>query len=283
MLAEPDVERPPAGLAAPAVAPAEPVAPLPSAPRAAAKADLAATSADDEFEAELRAALGGKRKRWPYVAAAAVAVVALFLFLRQPSTDKKDAPWLDAQTKPAAPPAAAQASAPAMAPPTPAPPPALAEQKPGPAEPTKPVETALSAKPSPSVVSTASLVPDLAATDDYAKLLASGEALLKRGKYKAAVSEFKRAVGLNPESVPALLALGDAFLEADAPRNAVKPLEKAAKLDARSGRAQLLLGTAFQSLGKNPEAVKAYQRYLELESSGEFAHDVRSILANLQR
>ena len=58
---------------------------------------------------------------------------------------------------------------------------------------------------------------------------------------------------------------------------------RAADLDPRSGRAQLLLGTAYQSLGHAREAVKAYKRYLELEPRGEFAGDVRAIVANLSR
>jgi hypothetical protein len=45
----------------------------------------------------------------------------------------------------------------------------------------------------------------------------------------------------------------------------------------------LLLGTAFQSLGRPREAVAAYKRYLELEPNGEFAGDVRAIVANLSR
>jgi CheY-like chemotaxis protein/predicted negative regulator of RcsB-dependent stress response len=117
----------------------------------------------------------------------------------------------------------------------------------------------------------------------YAKALREGDQLVKRGKYRPAIREFKRATQLNPEALPALLALGDAYLEADEPRSAMKPLEKAARLDARNGRAQLLLGTAYQSLGRNAEAVKAYQLYLQLDPGGDFAHDVRTILANLQR
>jgi Flp pilus assembly protein TadD len=80
-----------------------------------------------------------------------------------------------------------------------------------------------------------------------------------------------------------LLALGDAFLEGDQLRNAVKPLQQAAQLDAKSARAQLLLGTVFQGLGREKEAIVAYKRYLELEPHGEFAGDVRAIVANLSR
>ncbi len=116
----------------------------------------------------------------------------------------------------------------------------------------------------------------------YAQALEEGEKLLKRGKYWKALAELKRAVQVNPESVPALLALADAYLEVDQPRSALQPLETASRLDAKNGRAPLLLGTAYQSLGRNAEAVKAYQHYLELDPGGEFANDVRSILANLR-
>ncbi len=253
----------------------------------------------DDFEADLRAPLGRRHRRWPWVSGALAAAAALFFLLRpQPATNKKDLPWLEgagaqpiSKTEPAkpepprpdaTPPAttAAQATAPsaaglvvAAAPPLA--PPAAPKAA---AEPPTPPRSALA--PSGPTVATASLVPT-PETDDYARALDSGEKLLKRGRYRQAVTEFKRAVQQNPESVPALLALGDAWLEADAPRSALKPLQRAASLDPRSARAQLLLGTAWQSLGKNPDAVKAYQRYLTLEPSGEFARDVRSILANL--
>lgn len=118
---------------------------------------------------------------------------------------------------------------------------------------------------------------------EYARAFSTGEALLKQGRYRAAIAEFRRAVELRPESVPALTALGDAYLEADQPRNAVKPLLQAAQLDPRRARIQLLLGTAFQSLGRPKDAVAAYKRYLELDPHGEFAGDVRAIVATLSR
>lgn len=117
----------------------------------------------------------------------------------------------------------------------------------------------------------------------YAQAMEQGESLISKGKYKAAVVEFKRAVDLRPTSQPALLALGDAYLEADLPKSAVEPLEAAALLDAKNSRAQLLLGTAYQSLGRNADAIAAYRRYLTLEPQGRFSRDVQVILANLQK
>ena len=155
----------------------------------------------------------------------------------------------------------------AAAPASPAPPPVA------------PAAPAEEKAPAPAVAAAAT-APD---PQEYARALASGEGLLKRGKYRAAVAEFRKAVELRPDSVPALLALGDAYLEGDQLRNAVKPLQQAAQLDQKNARAQLLLGTVFQGLGRERDAVIAYRRYLELEPHGEFAGDVRAIVANLSR
>ena len=100
-------------------------------------------------------------------------------------------------------------------------------------------------------------------------------------EFKAAAGEYRNALALRPDSVPVLVSMGDAFLEADQPRGAVEPLEAAARLDPKSARAQLLLGTTYHSLGRIWDAVKAYRRYLELEPAGDFAKDVKAILANL--
>jgi DNA-binding response OmpR family regulator/TolA-binding protein len=121
------------------------------------------------------------------------------------------------------------------------------------------------------------------AADEYQRSLASGTSLVQRRRYKAAAAEFLRAVAVNPESVPALLELGDAYLQADQASEALKPLETAARLDPRSGRAQFLLGNAYQGVSRNSDAARAYGRYLQLEPSGEFADEARSILRELQR
>lgn len=245
-----DPEPVPLAVSTPPIAPVVPATPPPHV-----AAIVPTPPPDRGLEREMAKALR-PRPRWPvYLGVAAVAAGGLWLW-RQPKTDKKDSPWLVARKE--------------APPPAPAPtPPALV----------KPAVAVVEPPPAPPQVTAATLAPP--ADDVYAKALADGDELIKKGKYKAAVSQFQHAVRAKPQSVPALLALGDAYLEADKPRSAVQPLETAAKLDAQSARAQLLLGTAYQSLGKNPQAVKAYRRYIELEPSGEFVKDVRLILANL--
>lgn len=150
------------------------------------------------------------------------------------------------------------------------------------------LEPARGESPAAPAVATASAAPSSGAPlsasgDAHDKALRQGDALLRRGRYRAAIAQFQHAVAQKPQSLPALLALGDAYLEADLPRSAIQPLETAARIDPRSARAQLLLGTAYQSLGRNAPAVGSYRRYLELAPKGEFTRDVRQILANLSR
>jgi hypothetical protein len=149
--------------------------------------------------------------------------------------------------------------------------------------PTPPVATTPSPSPVEPPPSTDARPSASSSAAEYARAVATGDTLLKQGRYRPAIAEYRKAVALRPDSVAALIALGDAFLEADQPRNAVKPLQQAARLDPGSARAQLLLGTAFQSLDRPRDAVAAYKRYLDLEPSGEFAGDVRAIVANLSK
>jgi len=115
----------------------------------------------------------------------------------------------------------------------------------------------------------------------FADAVARGNEFFGQGKYREAAGEYRKALAIRPDAVPVLVSLGDAWLEADQPRSALEPLEAAARLDPTRARAQLLLGTTYHSIGKIGEAAKAYRRYLELEPSGEFASDVKVILANL--
>ncbi|HEX9604729.1 MAG TPA: response regulator [Myxococcales bacterium] len=218
----------------------------PSPPVAAAPAPSSAAALDARSRTTHR--------RLAVAGVALVALASAAVFVRRPHR---------APAPPAEVPQATSAPAAAAAPAVPLPAPSAAEER-APALATSTVST--SADPG-----------------EYARALAGGETLLKRGKYRAAVAEFRKAVALRPDSVPALLALGDAFLEGDQLRNAVKPLQQAAQLDPRNARAQLLLGTVFQGLGREKEAIVAYKRYLELEPHGEFAGDVRAIVANLSR
>src|SRR5256885_4053491 len=192
------------------------------------------------------------RRRIALVAMACVGGVAIAIAFR---------PWRTATVSTSAPPPVAEATPPAAA----------------------PVETKAPAVPAPTEAAPSKASPAPFSADEYARALQEGESLLKRGRYRAAAQELRKAVQIDGKSVPALLALGDALLDADDARSAIAPLHQAAALEPRSGRADLLLGTAYQSAGRKADALKAYRRYLDLEPQGEFAGDVRAILTNLAR
>jgi tetratricopeptide (TPR) repeat protein len=96
-----------------------------------------------------------------------------------------------------------------------------------------------------------------AAPAGFAEAVARGNDSFSQGKFSAAAVEYKKALGVGPQTVPVLVALGNAYLESDRPRNAVEPLEAAARLDPTSARIQLLLGTAYHSLGRTADATLA--------------------------
>jgi hypothetical protein len=197
------------------------------------------------------------RRRWPWIAGAVLGIAAAagFFLRRSPISS----PVATAEIAPRAA-ASAEVAAPAL------PGPSLADSS--------------AAAVAPSDAGSSGAAPS---AEEFGRALSSGQALLKKGRYRAAMGELRKAVDIQPESVPALVALGDAFLQSDQARSALGPLQKATQLDRKNGRAQLLLGTAHQTLGHKPEAMKAYRRYLELEPKGEFAGDVRSIVATLGR
>ena len=263
-----DVETEPPGPASPEPGMAAPVPTPPIAPVAAdTPAPPSSTASPDRA---VDAVVQPRRRVRSWVAAAAAAGLAAIWFLRpQPLTERKDASWLHAVASSPVAPSADRAAAPV-----------------GPSKPIEPVAAAPPAAAAQQPMSVAAAAPASFAQSPasdalYSKALEQGENQLRLGKYRLAISHFRRAVREKPRAVPALLALGDAYLEADEPRSAVAPLESAARLDGKSGRAQLLLGTAYQSLGRNAQAKQAYQRYLDLEPRGEFVRDVRLILANL--
>ncbi len=246
---------------------------------AVAKAPKTTAAPAGAVEPKTMAVQGAKARRrrlWPLVGAGAAALLAIALawsFRPRPGSDRGDAGTNSAAgPKPSRPAGPGPAAEPRDVAGTPVR--TDAQRTPAPAD----------AQPSPGARPPAgggsSFQP---AADEYQRSLASGASLLRRHRYKAAAAEFRRAVAVNPESVPALLALGDAYLQADQAAEALKPLETAARLDPRSGRAQFLLGSAYQGLARDSDAARAYGRYLQLEPSGEFAAEARSILRNLRR
>jgi ribosomal protein L35AE/L33A len=120
-------------------------------------------------------------------------------------------------------------------------------------------------------------------SDQYRAALAAGEQAYRKGSVRTAIPEFRKALAQEPESSTALVALASALDEVNQTHEAIQLLLKALRLNPKNGRARLTLGTIYQTEGRSGQAVAAYHKYLQQSPHGEFANDVRIILANLRQ
>lgn len=164
----------------------------------------------------------------------------------------------EAPPEPAPAPAARTAPAPAAAKPRSAEAPAAA----------KPAEAPAPAKP--------------AAGGDARALIAEGQALYRKGKYKAAVDTLEKALALAPDNKAGLVAYAKALLEQKRLRDALEAAERASRIDGGDAEVHLLLADARQSLGRIDGAIQAYERYLQIAPEGPYANEVRQIIKGLR-
>jgi CheY-like chemotaxis protein len=182
--------------------------------------------------------------------------------------------------------------------PAPAPPPQAAVTDggtPGIAEAPKPVETpkppdviAETPKP-PEPEETPEPAPDPTKPVDpeaeFASSMKQARSAIVGGRYKAAASNYRKALKFKPGSQEAKEGLGFSLVMGStsdsAYREAAKLLQDAVKDKDASARAWFALGMALQVTQQNPQAVAAYKKYLALEPSGKFSSDVRLALKQL--
>jgi tetratricopeptide (TPR) repeat protein len=144
----------------------------------------------------------------------------------------------------------------------------------------------------------------------------SGLDLAERGSYLDAVTEFKRAVDLDPEFAEAIYNLGVTYQKLNAhdkaveqlelaidlrPKNAdyvyalgnsyfhqqqydraVREFDRAVELNAIHLKAQYSLAVSLEKAGKTARARREWRRYLELDSESEWAERARARLAELK-
>jgi CheY-like chemotaxis protein len=120
---------------------------------------------------------------------------------------------------------------------------------------------------------------------EFASAMKSARSAVVGGRYKAAASNYRRALRFKPNSQEAKEGLGFSLVMGStsdsAYREAAKLLQEAVKDKDASARAWFALGMALQVTQQNPQAVQAYKKYLALEPSGKFASDVRLALKQL--
>lgn len=102
--------------------------------------------------------------------------------------------------------------------------------------------------------------------------LSRGIDLFMRKDFKGAIKEFRRAIGLAPESsysIDAALYMADAYLALDDPRNAVKAYQTALRLNPNRDDTHLKLGNLYFSEERFSEAAAEYEKAVNLWPSAE--------------
>jgi Flp pilus assembly protein TadD len=118
---------------------------------------------------------------------------------------------------------------------------------------------------------------------EMAKLIEQGQQAYDARQFPQAEEAFQKAAELRPEDPVPQMFLGLSRYEQAKLTEAVGPLEKAHALDSKNGRTDLLLGAVYQELGRTELARESYEDYLKLDPKGEYARDVRAILARIAR
>jgi Flp pilus assembly protein TadD len=110
-----------------------------------------------------------------------------------------------------------------------------------------------------------------------------GFGLNRQRKFAEAVSEFDKAIALNPNIANAHMHLGGALMQLQQGERAERELLRAYELGGSSvAGAQLLLGHLYVSQKKLPEAQKAFEQYLKDLPSAPNAVQVTQMIASLK-
>ncbi len=261
---------------------------------------------DDELTEELRLVVPPSRTGlWVLIVLGAMALIAVAAFLLRPSEPAPADPST-VQTPVDPPPAKADPEPTTTAKTEPEPEPVKANPPPTTTAKTEPEPAPVKADPvpvkadpltppagtevKPTTVAKVEPVkaepppgPDV--DGEYSKLVKQAKQAMQGDRFGRAVSAYRKALQLKPDSMEAKAGLGISLVSSDpAPsgyREAVKLLQETVKADEANGRAWLSLGMALQFTGQGKSAVAAYRKYLFLEPNGENAGDVRLMLKEL--
>jgi tetratricopeptide (TPR) repeat protein len=129
----------------------------------------------------------------------------------------------------------------------------------------------------------AAVVVKRAATDEaeYRMLLEQGRALYQKGQARKAMVPLEKAVALKADGDEALVILANCHLDRGASDKALGAAQLAIAANPENADGYLVIGAVQQQKSHNSEARTAYEKYLKLAPKGEFAGEIRSILATL--
>jgi Flp pilus assembly protein TadD len=110
-----------------------------------------------------------------------------------------------------------------------------------------------------------------------------GFGLNRQGKFAEAVSEFDKAIALNPSIANAHMHLGGALMQLRQTERAERELLRAYELGGSAAAgAQLLLGHLYYEQKKSADAQKAFEQYLKDLPSAPNAAQVTQLIASLK-
>lgn len=110
-----------------------------------------------------------------------------------------------------------------------------------------------------------------------------GFGLNRQGKFTEAVTEFDKAIALNPNIANAHMHLGGALMQLQQGERAERELWRAYQLGGASvAGAQLLLGHLYYSQKKFPEARDAFEQYLKDLPEAPNATQIQQMIASLK-
>jgi hypothetical protein len=139
--------------------------------------------------------------------------------------------------------------------------------------------TAPSGEPTKPVVE---IQPAGADDAEYKELLAQGKALYDKGQARKAMVPLEKAIALKADGDEALVILANCHLDRGNMEKALAAAQLAAAANAENADAYLVIGAVQQQKEHNPEARIAYEKYLKLAPRGQYAGEIRSILASLR-
>ncbi len=100
--------------------------------------------------------------------------------------------------------------------------------------------------------------------------------------YDRAANQFKKATRLRPRNVEYRYAAGGAYFYLNRYHDAIKWFRKTLEVDPRHLKAQYSLAVSFERDAQPNKARRAWRRYLELDSSSDWAAEARQRLELLE-
>ena len=112
-------------------------------------------------------------------------------------------------------------------------------------------------------------------------LLADGEALLKQGKYQAAMEKFNEVIKDHPDYAKGYVCRGECYIGMGKMDAAMQDFNKAITLDPKEAESYYGRGQAYEKQGKKQEAIADYRKFLEVSNIVEHGEKITKIIDRL--